>query len=76
MERTVITLPIPLDSDVQKVQAGSGMDWLQAYRHVQGRMVAAQHAAEQHRAAVDRCVQAWADGTTAQERAGLLQEAS
>ena len=33
------TLPRPTDADVKKVMAETGMDELQAYRHMQQRMV-------------------------------------
>jgi hypothetical protein len=49
----------PLDSEVQKVQADTGMDYLQAYRHLQSRHYAAEHVAAKRRAAVQHCIDSW-----------------
>lgn len=50
----------PPDCDVERVQARTGMDKLQAINHLRSLRAARLHYEEQHRAAVAHCLEQWA----------------
>jgi len=52
---------IPTGAEIERVHLQTGMDYLQAYRHCQARAAVLERIAENHRRAVNACLQAWAD---------------
>jgi len=63
-----------LDFQARKVQADTGMDFLQALHHVQGRAIAKLAAERERRAAADRAVAAFAANERTRNLCRMLAE--
>lgn len=66
MEHTMTPHPIPDADAVARVQAATGMDYLQAYRHEQGRQMVLARQRDIERARFADCLRAQRDAQRGQ----------